>query len=362
MKKTLIKILALTLAVLMIVPFVASCAKDSDTTVNISDTTEAPSSDDTSVTKSAKIALDLTSEWEKLNGENTLVQGCLVVNTKFAEEHPAEVAKFLADYKASVEYVSEGSDNSINTIVNAGILPKAAIAKKALPNCNICYIAGNDMKNVMNMFCEKIYNYDKSSIGGALPTDGFYYTSDASADGADKTLEMKIYALNGTTALGMAKMIEDSKNKTTDMNYNISLHTAADAITGAIVKGECAIAALPTNVAVKLFNKSEGKLQLLALNTLGVLYLLEDGTQNITSLNDLKGKTIYLPGAGSNPEYITAALLTAAGLEIGKDVKLDTTTYNSPDALQTAYSAGKVPLAILPEPKVTVAISSFSAE
>ena len=132
-------------------------------------------------------------------------------------------------------------------------------------------------------------------------------------------------------------MIEDSKNKTTDMNYNISLHTAADAITGAIVKGECAIAALPTNVAVKLFNKSEGKLQLLALNTLGVLYLLEDGTQNITSLNDLKGKTIYLPGAGSNPEYITAALLTAAGLEIGKDVKLDTTTYNSPDALQTAY-------------------------
>lgn len=178
------------------------------------------------------------------------------------------------------------------------------------------------------------------------------------ADGIDNTLEIKVYALNGTTALGMAKMIEDSDSD--DMNYNIELHTAADAITGAIVKGECAIAALPTNVAVKLFNKSEGKLQLLALNTLGVLYLLEDGTQNVTCLDDLKGKTIYLPGAGSNPEYITAALLSAAGLEIGKDVTLDTTTYNSPDALQTAYSAGLVPLAVLPEPKVTVALNSFT--
>ena len=91
---------------------------------------------------------------------------------------------------------------------------------------------------------------------------------------ADRDLEIKVYALNGTTALGMAKMIDSSKNSTDDMNYNISLYPSADAITAAIIKGECAIAALPTNVAVKLFNKSEGKLQLLALNTLGVLYLL----------------------------------------------------------------------------------------
>ncbi len=350
MKKTFIKILTLTLAVLMLLPAAVACKKSDGTT----------ESDTESVTKSAKVALDLTEEWEAINGENTLVQGCLVVNTKFASEHPKELAKFLADYKASVEYVSAGTDESINTIVNAGILPKAAIAKKALPNCNICYIAGADMKPVMNTFTQKIFEYDPTSIGGKMPTDSFYYTSDATAEGANKELEIKVYALNGTTALGMAKMIENSDSD--DMNYNIELHTAADAITGAIVKGECAIAALPTNVAVKLFNKSEGKLQLLALNTLGVLYLLEDGTQNITSLDDLKGKTIYLPGAGSNPEYITAALLSAAGLEIGKDVTLDTTTYNSPDALQTAYSAGLVPLAVLPEPKVTVAINSFSAE
>ena len=94
---------------------------------------------------------------------------------------------------------------------------------------------------------------------------------------ADGELEIKVYALNGTTALGMAQMISNSKNNTDTMNYNITLHASADAVTGAIVSGECAIAALPTNVAVKLFNKSEGKLQLLALNTLGVLYLLQNG-------------------------------------------------------------------------------------
>jgi len=76
----------------------------------------------------------------------------------------------------------------------------------------------------------------------------------ASCAKADKELEIKVYALNGTTALGMAQMIDSASNGTDEMNYNISLYTSADAITGAIINGECAIAALPTNVAVKLFN------------------------------------------------------------------------------------------------------------
>ena len=165
----------------------------------------------------------------------------------------------------------------------------------------------------------------------------------------DSELEIKIYALNGTTALGMAQLIDSVKKDTVTMNYDISLHASADAITGAIITGECAIAALPTNVAAKLFNKSEGKLQLLALNTLGVLYLLQNG-ENITSLSDLEGKTVYVPGAGSNPEYIIAALVASAGIE---NVTIDTTSYPSPDALQAAITTNKVSLAVLPEPKVT---------
>ncbi len=174
----------------------------------------------------------------------------------------------------------------------------------------------------------------------------------------DSNLEIKVYALNGTTALGMAQLMSRQKAGTTGMNYNISTHAAADAITGAIISGECAIAALPTNVAVKLYHKSNGKLQLLALNTLGVLYLLTPDGENITSLDQLSGKTIYLPGAGSNPEYITSALLSSAGV---KEYHLDTTSFPSPDALVAAVAAGKAQYAVLPEPKVSAATAQNSS-
>ena len=174
----------------------------------------------------------------------------------------------------------------------------------------------------------------------------------ASCAKPDSSLEIKIYLLNGTTALGASKLISDSKAGTSEMNYKIETFPNADAITGAIVSGECAIAALPTNAAANLYKKSEGKVQLLAINTLGVLYLLNNG-EDVSDFNSLKGKTIYLPGAGSNPEFITAALIKANGLT-ADDVKLDTTTYPSPDALAAAVTSGKASLAVLPEPKVTV--------
>ena len=167
---------------------------------------------------------------------------------------------------------------------------------------------------------------------------------------ADTELEINVYALNGTTALGMAQMIDSAKNDTDEMNYNIELFSAdnVDKVTSSVVSGECAIAALPTNAAARLYKKSEGKIQLLALNTLGVLYLL-DNTGTVDSLDDLKGKTVYLPGGGSNPEYITAALIKGAGI----DVTLDT-SYKGADALATALIAGEVEYAVLPEPKVSV--------
>ena len=170
----------------------------------------------------------------------------------------------------------------------------------------------------------------------------------------DKSLEIKIMLLNGTTAMGAAELIK--KGEDNEMNYQIETVAAADQITAAIVSGDAHIAALPTNAAAKLYKASGGKVKLLAVNTLGVLYLLSNG-EDVTDMNSLKGKTIYLPGAGSNPEYITAALLGKYGLVVGEDVTLDTTTYNSPDALTSAIASGAAKLAVLPEPKVTVATS-----
>ncbi len=171
-----------------------------------------------------------------------------------------------------------------------------------------------------------------------------------SCNKVDNELEITVYALNGTTALGMAQMIDNAGTDSDDMNYDIQLYDAADKVTSAVLTGECAIAALPTNVAAKLYKKSEGKIQLLALNTLGVLYVL-DTTGTVKTLSDLEGKTVYVPGSGSNPEYITAALIKGAGVA---NVTIDTDSYASPDALQGAIIAGQAEIAVLPEPKVSV--------
>ena len=164
--------------------------------------------------------------------------------------------------------------------------------------------------------------------------------------------------LSGTTGLGIAKMIHDTANDQAALNYNIEVASSADLINPGLIQGEIEIAALPTNVASVLYNKTGGKIMVAAVNTKGVLYLLENG-ESLHSMADLKGKTVYLPGQGSNPEYIFRYLVEKNGMEIGKDVMIDY-TYGSPDELATAVTAGLVSLAVLPEPKVT-AIKSQNA-
>ena len=172
----------------------------------------------------------------------------------------------------------------------------------------------------------------------------------------DKELKIDIMVLSGTT--GIAPMINDVKNGNATLNYNIEVASSADMINPGLIQGEVEIAALPTNVASVLYNKTGGKVMVAAVNTKGVLYLLENG-ETIKSFADLKGKTVYLPGQGSNPEYIFRYLVEKNGLVIGQDVIIDY-TYGSPDELATAITSGLVSLAVLPEPKVT-AIKSQNA-
>ncbi len=180
----------------------------------------------------------------------------------------------------------------------------------------------------------------------------------APAPQLDKELKIDIMVLSGTTGVGIAPMINDVKNGNGALNYNIEVAASADMINPGLIQGEIEIAALPTNVASVLYNKTGGKILVAAVNTKGVLYLLENG-ETVKSMADLKGKTVYLPGQGSNPEYIFRYLVEKNGMEIGKDVMVDY-TYASPDELATAITSGKVSLAVLPEPKVT-AIKSQNA-
>ncbi len=120
-----------------------------------------------------RIALDMTEEWEKF-GEGELCQGCIVVTNQFKNEHPEQYAKFLKEYAASAEYVVTEVDEASKIIEEFGIIPKAPLAKKAIPNANICFIDGDDGIAYMQSVLNVLYTANPSSVGGKLPDDAFY--------------------------------------------------------------------------------------------------------------------------------------------------------------------------------------------
>jgi len=123
-----------------------------------------------------RIALNLTEEWNKVAGdESSLMMGCVVVRSEFAEENKNAVETFLKEYKASIEYVTSDNEAASILIEEQGIIPKAAVALKALPNCNIVYIDGNDMKEQLSGFLSVLFEANPASVGGKLPDDAFYY-------------------------------------------------------------------------------------------------------------------------------------------------------------------------------------------
>ena len=169
----------------------------------------------------------------------------------------------------------------------------------------------------------------------------------------DAELPINVMVLNGTTGFGMAKLIADSQAGETALNYNFSVETDASNVTAALISGDCDIAALPTNAAATVYNKTGGGVQLLALNTLGVLYLVVNSeTVTVESLEDLSGHTVYVPA--QNPTFLFHALCQAAGVA---DITVDN-TYAQPADLRTAIAAGEVDIAVLPEPMVTIACAA----
>ena len=118
--------------------------------------------------------MDLTAEWDKVSPAGSLVQGCVVVRTEFAKEHAAELKCFLDEYRASVEALSADVQGTAEKIQETGIFAKAAVAAKAIPNCNVCFIAGSDMRDALSSFYEIMFAVAPASIGGAIPGDDFY--------------------------------------------------------------------------------------------------------------------------------------------------------------------------------------------
>ena len=162
-----------------------------------------------------------------------------------------------------------------------------------------------------------------------------------------------IAALKGPTAMGLVKLMRDSESGETSGNdYTFTLAGSADEVTPALIKGELDMACVPANLAAVLYNKTEGEIEVLAVNTLGVLYIVENG-ESVRSMADLKGKTIVAAGKGSTPEYALRYLLAENGIDPDSDVTIDWKSEHS--ECVAALASGQATIALLPQPFVTVA-------
>jgi NitT/TauT family transport system substrate-binding protein len=159
--------------------------------------------------------------------------------------------------------------------------------------------------------------------------------------------------MKGPTGIGAAYMMQQNDDGITRLSYNVTVETDVSNVNSALISGELDMAAVPTNVACTLYNKTDGLINIVAINTLGVLYILENG-DSVNSVYDLLGKTIYATGQGSNPQYVLEYILTEYGFTVGEDVNIE---YLASDELATKMAAGDIDLCMLPVPNSTTVLA-----
>ena len=119
-------------------------------------------------------AININDAWNALNLDSKLVTGVIVVRKEFAEKNPEAVAKFLEEYEASAKFATENTELTAKLTAQYGIAEEA-VALKAIPKCNITFIKGEEMKNLLSAYLQTLFDANPTSIGGSMPTDNFYY-------------------------------------------------------------------------------------------------------------------------------------------------------------------------------------------
>ncbi|MBR3905561.1 MAG: ABC transporter substrate-binding protein [Clostridia bacterium] len=164
---------------------------------------------------------------------------------------------------------------------------------------------------------------------------------------------LRLGGLKGATSIGMVKLLSDAEKGETQVNYDFTMAAAADELAPLMIQGKMDVLAVPANLASVLYNKTEGKVQFAAVNTLGVVYVVEKGGETVQTVADLKGKTIYATGKGTTPEYALRYLLSMHGLDMDKDVTME--WKSEPTETVAAMKMQDNAVAMIPQPFVTVA-------
>lgn len=196
---------------------------------------------------------------------------------------------------------------------------------------------------------------EESSVATSVDNETSEASSESTEDSSEETkidATIRIGGMKGPTSMGLVKLMEDAENSKTSVNYEFTVEATADMLTPKFIQGELDMIAVPANLASVLYNNTQGKVQVLAINTLGVIYIVEKNT-GITELKDLKGKTIYATGKGSAPEYNLRYLLSQSGIDPDKDVTLE--FKSEPAEVVAMLKNSDSGVAMLPQPYVTVA-------
>lgn len=126
--------------------------------------------------ENAVTLFNMTDEWDKVSGgDSTLMMGCVIVRNEFLQENPGAVALFLQEYAASIEKAQSDVEGTAALCEQYGLIPKAALAQKAIPSCGLTFVTGAEMKSALSGYLQVMFDADPKSVGGAMPGDDFYY-------------------------------------------------------------------------------------------------------------------------------------------------------------------------------------------
>jgi len=197
-------------------------------------------------------------------------------------------------------------------------------------------------------------NSSSTSESSSTPESSASESTDSTTESAPGNTEpdnapVRVVALKGPTAMGMTKLMSDSEGSN---EYDFEIVAAVDEISPMVAQGTADIVCVPANLGSVLYNKTEGGVRALAVNTLGVLYICENG-DTVTSVEDLKGKTIFASGKGATPEYALNFILKSNDIDPENDVTIEWKSEHA--ECVAALAAGTADIALLPQPFVTVA-------
>ena len=170
----------------------------------------------------------------------------------------------------------------------------------------------------------------------------------------EEAVTIRVGGLKGPTSMGLVKLLDDAENQKTANAIDFQMAASANELNPLFLKGELDILAVPANLGSVLYNKTQGGVKMLAVSTLGVLYMVEKGGETVTDIQSLAGKTIYATGKGATPEYALTYLLARNGLELGKDVNVE--WKSEPTEIVAQMAAQDSAVAMLPQPFVVVAM------